>query len=234
MNRRQFIASAGGLVTAVGLGPPASARQFSEQPDHVTLTGYDDAPDDIDQYRPMLDLSDLEVDPSRIYAWRATSPEYDADWYCYIAYYAAQYGVEDADSHYPDREPVYVAVDGGDVDRVLYSEYHYSVGVDDDPALYEGSHPKFGVQRRWHQHFTTEANGTLGVTRGDLTDVYPDWLTNGWRVNRSAVVDPASVESRETWWPDTRAAQTDHTLARAYGSINDRLPVDIGNPFRET
>ncbi|NLV14372.1 hypothetical protein [Haloarcula argentinensis] len=207
--RRELIT--GGAVAAGLISAAQQVRAaFSEQPDHVTIDGYDDAKADIETYQPLLDLSNLEVRPNRQYAWRARSEEYGADWYCYWTFYTDQQGIDEADSHLPDREPVYVAVSDGAVDRVVYSTWHYAAETDDDPSQYDSTHPRLQVIAPWHGHQPSESGGEF-VTLDDLSGVYGDWLANGWGVDRRSVVDPPHAEDRGNWWPESQ--QRDHKLA---------------------
>lgn len=234
MRRRTFLSTAGAAAASlVTVGQVSAAEKYSEQPDNVTLTGYSNAKADIKKYRPLLVLRDLDVRPTALYAWRATSEDYDLDWYSYWAFYQVQFGHTDDDSHLPDREPIYVGVeDSGSVVRVLYSKGHYAKATDSDPSLYEKTHPRLYVVNPHHHYERTEDDGEF-VDLGDMDSVYSDWLTNGWSVSRTAVVDPASMTNRDTWWPDTREASFDHRLATLWSGID--IPyIDISNPFRRT
>ena len=215
------VATVGGLA-AVYSGP--AAAEFDEQPDHVTIYGLDEARSDIETYQPLLDLSALEIRPSNNYAWKITSDEYDYDWYCYWTFYQAQSGTTAEDSHLPDREPVYVAVDTGEVDHIVISDWHYSAQVVDDPSLYESTHPKLEVIRPWHGTRTTTSEGEF-VSLADMKDEYPSWLVNGWNVHRRSVVDPPTAERRGNWWREDD--QTNHRLAVLWHELS--IP---GNPFR--
>lgn len=216
--RRQFLTTAAtaGVLGSTYAGP--AAAEYAEQPDHVTIKGYDEATAAIETYQPLLDLSNVSVTPSRQYAWRVTSDEYDADWYCYWAFYSAQQGATSEDSHLPDREPLYVAVTDDGVDRVIHSEWHYSAAVDDDPSLYQDTHPRFRVIEPWHGTTPTTTNGEF-VTLGDMTDVYADWLVNSWSVHRPSVVDPSIVEDRGNWWREDD--QFNHRLAVLFYELTD-------------
>jgi hypothetical protein len=157
--RREFLGTAV-TATAATLLPGLASAEYAEQPDHVTIKGNDEVPNEIETYRPLLDLSNVSVTPSRLYAWKVTSDEYDADWYCYWAFYSAQQGVSGGgeDSHLPDREPIYLAVTDDGVDRVIHSEWHYSVAIDDNPSLYQDTHPRLRVIEPWHGTTPTETN----------------------------------------------------------------------------
>lgn len=223
--RRQFLTSvaAAGAVGSTYVGP--AAAEFSEQPDHVTIDGLDEARADIETYQPLLDLSAVRVRPTDLYAWKITSPEYDYDWYCYWAFYTAQQGVSAEDSHLPDREPVYVAVADGAVDHIIVSDWHYAAQVVSDPPLYQSTHPKLAVIRPWHGTRTTTTDGEF-VSLADMKATYPDWLVNGWGVDRESVVNPPIVADRGNWWPEDQ--QTDHRLAVLWHNLG----ITSFNPFR--
>jgi len=224
--RRAFlksIATVGGLAAAYS-GP--AAAEFEEQPDDVTITGLPNARTDIETYQPLLDLSNVRVRPSDLYAWKIVGDNYEMDaWYCYWAFYTAQQGVSGEDSHLPDREPVYVAVDDGAVDHIVISDWHYAANVISDPPLYQSTHPKLSVIRPWHGTQTTTSEGEF-VSLADMKDEYPSWLVNGWGVDRESVVNPPIVEDRGNWWPEDD--QRNHSLAVFWHDLG----ITSFNPFR--
>ncbi len=148
-----------GATAAAAAMLPTAAAQYPEQPDDVTITGYDDATADIEQYQPLLDISDLEVEPSRLNAWRVTSDDYEYDWYCYWVFYAVQTGASEEDSHLPDREPVYVGVSEGSVETVVTSDWHYSVNQIDDPTCTKTTTHDCALSRRGTGWFPRTAAG---------------------------------------------------------------------------
>lgn len=230
MTRRQFLATLTSAAAAAGSTMVAGA-QFSEQPDHVTISGLSDAQSEIEQYQPLVDYRRLEIEPTAVYGWRATSNEYDYDWYSYWHWYVKQDAPSNVATHLPDREPITVAVDPGNgVDHVVYSQWHYSAGVDTTPTLYQGTHPNYRSIYPYH-HFepTSSERGQL-LTLSDFTDTYDDWLVNGWNVNRRAVVDPPFAEERENWWREDD--QFNHRLAVRFHEANEMVPINLGNPFR--
>lgn len=200
-------AGAGTVATVAGLGTlagPAAADHTTRQPAHVTLT-YDEAR--LNRYRPRLVVSDLAVLPNGLYGWVAQSPEYDTDVMVYWAEYPNQEGVTDYDSHVGDHEPVYVVVDeAGDVQEVVYSEWHWLAARDRTPAL-DGDHPLLHVVERHHQYEPTTRQGSLFDIR-DLTAYFQPWLDNGLEgsLEPGTVVDPwrmVGTGARPHWWRDS-------------------------------
>lgn len=210
LTRRQFV-TGGAVTAAAALFPTPAAAQFSGQPSDVTITGLNDARTEIETYQPLLDLSNLEVRPSKQYAWKATIEDSEFDYYSYWSFYAQQDGVSgDVDSHLPDREGAVVAVGDDGVDRAIYTTWHYAAETQQDPSLYDGTHPRLEVISPWHGHTPTTASGEF-VELGDLEAEYSDWRANGWGVDEQAVLDPEFAESRGNWWPEED--QRNHRLA---------------------
>lgn len=236
MHRRHALQATG--LTAVGLAVVGQVRAsdppYPKQPSHVTIDGYDAIPSQIEQYQPRLVTRTLDIQPDALYAWRASSPEYEYDWYCYWAWYSAgQEGATREDSHVPDREPVYVAVDdAGDVARVVYDRIHYFTGTLVNPPLDE-DHPLLHVINPWHNYERTQEEGQL-IDLRDMTDRYQAWINVGWRVDRRSVVDPPFVEPRGHWWPaNSLGFSMEATLTRASLAARE-LGLDIGIIGRQT
>lgn len=208
MNRRSFVAAIG--ATAVGAGTVDVARadhENTEPPSHVTIT-FDESK--LERYRPRLVTRNLDVRPSKQYAWIASSPEHETDAYTYWTWYVTQKGVTARDSHYLDREPVYVFVDedSGEIREVVYSGYHWLAARTTNPTTDLDDHALFRVVDRWHHYVeTTDDTGEL-VELADLDDVFPEWLANGWEddLEPGAAQNPwimASIDSgsaRSSWW----------------------------------
>lgn len=238
--RRAFLAGAA-TVTIAGAVGTATADHPGEQPEHVTLT-YDQA--ELERFRPRLRINHLEVRPNAMYAWKATSPDQDTDAYVYFTHYVTQQGLSSRDSHYLDREPVYVFVDPAteSVDRILYSAYHWLKADDGGPPIHEDDrgdpHPTLRVAERWHHYLVNpDKDGQFVEIRklgddADLDDAntqttYEQWLANGWEgeLRPGAVVDPWSMTNPnvDSWWADT----TDEWLREAF-VLASRVPgVDI-------
>jgi hypothetical protein len=201
-------AGAAALGATVGLSglANAAAAPFEEQPSYVTLRGYGEVPDLLERYRPVLDVSRLQdpPEPSFLAAWYAESTEADTDVACYWAWYPFQEGIGDADSHVPDREPVYCFVDSetGELERVIFDRLHYGVGISTTPPTVGDTQPTLQVISRWHPYATT-TSATTAVGLADMTDYYGRWLDNDWGVDREAVVNPWSIQRKGDWWPDT-------------------------------
>lgn len=210
VSRRQVLRR-GGQVLATGTGATlvtstaaAEHREpYDEQPEHIELHGYGNADGELDTYRPWLDLTDLEIRPTKLYCWRATSSLFTERCYCYWCWYPeGQTGFSSEDSHVPDREPVYVFVNSDDtVDRIVFDRYHYLVGVNVSPPTYLETHPTLRVIAPWHPYRTTTTVGSEAPELDDLHDIYSGWLANGWTVDEESVLDPWHVERRGHWWP---------------------------------
>lgn len=233
MKRRQFLKTTAATAAGTTILGRATAATYDEQPDHVTLT-FDRTL--LERYRPRLVLRNVDIEPDALYGWIATSSEYRYDWYCYICYYPFQDGVSDQDSHYPDREPYYVAVDPstGEVARAVYDQYHYLVGATPAPATDDGSHPLARVIPPWHPYQPTTEIGQL-VEVQDLHDRYLDWLAAGWAVHEPAVVDPPTVQVRGHWWSDDELSLLAMAkLSSTWLQFNQQTPFDVPLPGRVT
>lgn len=209
-SRRGVLRSLGTVGAGIGTislaTGPAAATHLREHPDHVTLSF---ERSQLEQYRPLLDISHLDVQPTALYGWRATSPEYEFDWYVYWAEYVHQAGVSSYDSHYGDHEPVYVGVKDGSVERVLYSGYHWlkATAVGDAIPTYETTHPALHVINPWHHYaLDPDISGSFVEVRS-LADVFQGWLDNGLAesLDPGAAVDPARMRSLPDWWRSTAA-----------------------------
>lgn len=226
--RRRFLSTAaavaGGSVVTTSL---ASAR-YDNQPEFVDLT-FDR--DRLERYQPLLDLSDVDIRPTITYAWVAESSEQDTDMLVYWVFYPEQEGVTEADSHYPDREPIYLEVaQDGSIEAVHYDEIHWSARTVYEPRA-DDTHVSLRVVAPWHpyklQPDTSE--GVLEPGIESLHDRYSGWLSNGWPVATRTVVNPWTLPTRGHWWDGgldgiaLEAVRTD--LFRG---------TPLGIPFRET
>jgi hypothetical protein len=217
MRRRDVLVGLG--AAAVGTGSvrarhSADGEYERSQPDHVSLE-FPQA--ELETYRPALDLGDS--DRSRLqglWAWRATSPEYDLDWYVYFTVWTHQTGVTDYDSHLGDREPVYVGVntDSGDIERVLFSAYHWLRGGAQAPGipLTDETHPAMQVIAPWHHYTLGEPGAGILPDVNDLAsgaDGLSTWLANGLRedLRVGAVHNPAIMQVETDWWRDDLAGR---------------------------
>lgn len=207
--RRDYLKALAGAV-AVGsvVGTATAAPRYDEQHEFVDLE-YDGVTDELLKFRPLLDLRNVEIRPTDVYAWKATSTEQSTDCYAYWVWYAAgQEGVSDADSHVPDREPVYVFVDEDtrEVQKVGYDAYHYLYQEQRAPTLYTASDqesPSLRIVEPWHP-YRPQPDTSYGelLDISSMHEVYEPWLDNEWEVHRRAVVNPWSVRSRGHWWAD--------------------------------
>lgn len=206
VTRRGFLIGVGtALVGGTAIAGTASADHWSHQPGSVTIT-YDEAA--LDAYRPRLVLRGVNEIPD-LYGWIATSPDYDTDAYVYWSHYNIQEGVAPfgLDSHFGDREPVYVFVDDttGEIEEVVYSGWHWMAARTSSPNLDAGEqHPKLQVAPRHHQYFQTPESGNL-YDVGDLRDEFDQWLANGIEeaLEPGTAVNPWRMQSRDDWWRDS-------------------------------
>lgn len=230
MYRRSFLRAAG--ATAVGLSVAtgtASAEHGDAKPDHVTLE-YDEST--LETYRPELATNHLEVQPSSLFSWTATSPEHDTDAHVFFAYYSHQRGLSRADSHIHDREPIYVFTDSdtGDLNMVVYSGYHWLAARSRGPPTDDsGNRPRLRVTEKWHHYtLTDEADGDVDLA--DLHDKHSPhledgstaWLDTGWEdaLAPGLCLNPWRMRSRSDWWQDdVRSYAFEAALRRAYLTI---------------
>lgn len=202
MNRRDFLrrlaaVGAGSVGLTATISPAAALARDEYKPEHVSL---DFDRERLERYRPRLVFEEASRDQLiGLYGWYATSPEYDTDVAVYWASYTHQEGVTDFDSHYGDHEPLYVFVDSvtGEVQRVVYSAYHWLKGT----TATSREHPQFTVVHPWHHYVQTTTEGLL-VGVDDLHGVFDSWLANGLEEDLApgSVVNPWSMRSRSDWW----------------------------------
>jgi hypothetical protein len=216
--RRVGAASALSGVAVTAASTPASADHYEMQPESVTLE-FDR--EWLEQYRPRLDLSAVrehpdDTLPNAMYAWKASSEDYETDVAVFISEYNYQQGIipTGADSHYLDREPLYVAVDSetGEIQEVVYSAYHWLRGRTTAFTVYEETHPEFGVVSPWHQYSQGLTSDGEFVNVDDLGGKFEEWLrddefhdalapgtvVNPWRMSGS------SARARLHWWREGR------------------------------
>lgn len=151
--------------------------------------------------------------------------------YCYWAWYpVGQSGTTDADSHVPDREPVYVEVDLGsdEVVAVRYDRIHCKAGSTTSPPLYGDTHPTLRVIKPWHPYETMTDVGSTEPEFADMHNVYEPWIQNGWKVDQRSVVNLWALLRRGHWWPLGAAGFFVNNLMTDIG-----LTLGIGTPFTE-
>ena len=211
VGRRAFLRGTGAAAVATGgvaiATGPAAAAHDTAKPEHVTLS-FDETT--LERYRPRLVTRHLDVSPSKQYAWLATSPEHDTDAYTYWTWYVTQEGLTDRDSHYLDREPVYVFVDAetDEISEVVYSGYHWLAARTRSPTTDVDDHPLFQVAERYHHYYRTGDDTGELVDLADMDAVFDEWIDNGWEedLEPGAAQYPwllASVDSgasRAHWW----------------------------------
>lgn len=199
--RRQYLTSCAAIAGGLTLSNSVAADHPDNQPSHVFIDYSQRA---METYRPLLRIRDLNVRPTALYGWRATSDNYRYDWYVYWAEYSHQDGVFSFDSHFGDHEPCYVAVSDGSVQRVVYSGYHWLAARNQFPPLYDDTHPAFRVNTPYH-HYMTDAkmSGQLVEVR-DLAGTLESWRDNGLEddLDPGTVYDPETMLTRDDWWRD--------------------------------
>ncbi len=219
MLRRQYLRRAAATATAtVGVTTTAAAR-FDGQPSDVSLS-FDRGR--LRQYRPLLDTTSVEapINDPPVYAWVAESDLRDTDVLCYWAWYLYQDGLTEADSHVPDREPVYVFVaDDGAVDRVVYDGWHYLAATDRSPRLLDETHPWLFVVGPWQPYRRPTVNETTDTAQfpevRSFKDQYRAWKDAGWAVDPVAALNPWTIEQKGNWWGQDLGAQFGRLRARA-------------------
>lgn len=247
MFRRQLLRRAAGTATGLSIASAASGgvqtaeNRYQSQPDHVTLSGNEAR---LRAYRPLLDLRAVPTSLTTeltMYGWIAESDRHTTDCYVYFGWYPFQDGLADADSHVPDREPIYLFVNSGTgaVERVTYDAYHYLAYTDLGPRLYRDTHPYLRVIAPWHPYRRPSPSAATDsaqfVETRSLHERYQAWLESGWRVHRPAVVDPWSIATRRHWWAGSLSGTVEHQLAQTSLGINNTLGVSLpGFPGAES
>jgi len=210
MRRSEFLATTACVATAGAVSSrPARAAgdPYDAKPEHVSLE-YDEAT--LEKYRPRLITRHLQIEPSYLYGWVASSNEFELDVACYWCWYEGQVSDVKPASHKGDREPIYIGFDPdtGEVKQVAVDGYHYF------SAYYEGEEvpiqdndefrTTWHVQKPYHFYSPGGEAGT-DVDLGKMTEQYPDWWKNGWHVHQRSVVVPWMMlgdDRRSDWWPD--------------------------------
>lgn len=241
MDRRDFLRRGATVAAAAGLGSvlttgTATAVESEDKPDHVTLE-YDE--EWLRTYRPAF-LMDYETRQrsNAVYAYKATSEEYEYDWACYWHRMSHQDGASliGVDAHLYDHEPVYVAVDGdGDAERAVYTYYHHFASQVEQPALQDllidseetrETHIALEIIDPWH-HYNAAPNTeisdlTLDYEFEDWTAAVDTWEDRGVfeATSGSAVYDPASMWERDSWWDEST---TDYRFASLWHGLAHRF-----------
>lgn len=207
-------AAAAALSCSVGSATAAVDARDEHQPDHVTLEYDREA---LERYRPLLDVSTLEIRPTALYGWVASSPEHETNVAVYWARYRAQRGRTPvawaplSDSHRGDHEPVYVEYDPStdDVVGVAFDGYHWLRAWHPASAvdIHEETHVKLEVVPPWHFYRTTSRTLAGFVELADLTGAFDDWLANDLdeALEPGTAVNPwrmVGAGGRSHWWAD--------------------------------
>jgi len=221
------------VLLAVGLVAVAGAASAvgADQPDRPVCT-YDES--ELQAYQPETAIGHLDIQPTASYAGIFTSPARETTIYVYFLRYPRQEGATAVDSHVDDREPVYVLVDDrtGDVQRVLYSEYHYAKGAGTPSQLpMNGSHVRLHVVEPWHQYVPSPAPGAR-VRLANYCEAVDSWHANGWRASEAATTDPWTMTDRDSWWRtrslsyslSERYRESRRSVADAVSDINVSVP----------
>lgn len=228
MHRRTFLGRAatavGSLPFATSVSAQSDADITADDTDDDTLPHYAAKPDAVEliydepmlqTFQPQLVTDHLDVEPTALYAWRATDTSDDphpTDVLVYWASYSHQDGVSPfggflSDSHYGDHEPIYVEVNKLEesIERVHHSAYHWLRGWTTSPPTTDDGRPKMYVVNPWHQTRPAPEARPVDLTDvdlRDLTDRYRYWLKNGLKedLRVGSVTNPWIMRDHESWW----------------------------------
>ena len=218
------------LVATVGVVPALGADQSGAS------CAYDESR--LKTYQPETAVDHLAVQPTASYAAIYSSPERATDVYVYFLRYSHQEGVTAVDSHLQDREPVYVLVDErtGEVERVVFSVYHYVKETGTPSTLpMNGSHVRLRVVEPWHQYLPTTDAGSR-VRLKNYCEAVDRWHADGWAASVEATTNPWSMLDRKSWWADNSVGMS---LAEQYWearrSVAEAVPdVNVSFPARQS
>ncbi|ELZ14407.1 hypothetical protein C478_07277 [Natrinema thermotolerans DSM 11552] len=217
----------GGTSTASAATNDGTEAYWDAQPEHVTVS-FDRAA--IEAYQPRLLWDRYDVaDPISYTALYAESPEWDTDVVAGFHEYAQQEGATAQDSHAGDHEPSYVFInsDTGDVQRVVYSGYHWfqaSVTRDQIRLVQNDAGGENPVLRRvppWNHHLPT-ASGIDRTGRAfpveSMLDSLDAWLVNGMsgslRVDQP--LNPWKMLNAHDWWQDDAMSTIEIWMQQLY------------------
>ncbi|WP_306055432.1 hypothetical protein [Natronococcus wangiae] len=224
-SRRAFIATMG--TTSLGLtGSAAAERDWENDGDEITRT---DDLDELREYMPYLAYSRGSESRDQLiglYGWKAESPDHDTDAYSYWARYTNQnagleeLGITDrvagllaSDAHLWDHEPsiTFVNPDTGDVEEVVYTKGHHSVGViEKDIPLINGTNVSLEVVDPWHHYTPDDDKEGVDVTNfaefGSFLDHRERWEEVGFYENSKAeaIDNPWTARKSDTWFESRR------------------------------
>jgi hypothetical protein len=229
LSRRRFLASAGTVLagSATASSVVAQSDAYSAKPDHVDLV-YDRSL--LERFRPLLVTGHLEYEPTALYSWVATSPEYDTLVCCYWADYVNQEGLTTFDSHQGDREPVQIFLDKQtlDVERVVVDGHHYiAAQFAPEQLAFDGDQIKLRVVKPWHFYQLTDTAG-VNVDLGNMVDKHPTYIANGWSADKRTVTVPWRIRQRGHWWDNSASGEWNRFF---YSSLLD-IQSAAGVSFR--
>lgn len=189
-----------GLSSMIITVAVADSTVEENRPDHVTCE-YNEST--LEDYQPKLTINHLDIQPTTVYAEYCSSPEHDTDVAMYWAYYPVQEGISSADSHRLDREPIYVFIneDTGDVDKVVYTGYHYIKATNVNPDIVDTKNTTFEVAKP-HHHYTDIGVDAYGEypSLSDFSTVHDYWYKNGWEANPTVTANPYEIQYTTSWW----------------------------------
>lgn len=218
--RRAFLTSAAATAaSAVAVGM-TRAQETEFDPGHVTL---DWDYDWLQQYRPGFKTTYQTMQRSNgLYAYRATSEEYEFDVACYWHRLTHQDGLPllSPDAHNYDHEPCYVFVtDSGGVEEVVYTHFHHFADVLDGEQLSnalvahetgETTHVPLEIIDPWH-HYAVRSDAAeddlvwIDVEETEGVSFLDTWQTRGIfkSTANEAVFDPETMRERSSWWDES-------------------------------
>lgn len=191
------------VLLTVGVAPVAGSPQSSD-----ATCSYDET--DLREYQPETAIDHLSEQPSASYGGIYSSPDRDTNVYVYFLYYTTQDGWTPVDSHELDREPVYVIVDKntGEVQRILYSAFHYMKGDTTRSNLsMNGTHVQLHVVDPWNHYEPKATEGSFPELENYCT-VVDQWQESGWQAAPEAVRNPWTMTDRASWWEEDSVRNT--------------------------
>lgn len=213
-----------GLSIAVTVGSAAESVTDT-RPDYVSCD-YNET--ELQTYNPSLQTDHLSTEPANIYSTYCQSTESEEDVAVYFAYYTHQSGFTSEDSHQLDREPIYVFIDEdtGEVNRTVYSQYHYIKQEDTDPVTVDNTHVSMYVFTP-HHHYRPQEGVVTQYELRDLSEVHQDWHNNEWSADIDVTANPYAIDETDSWWDEDNAAW-DYRASEWYWEL--RLEIDSITP----
>lgn len=159
---------------------------------------------ELEKYQPRMKINHLDIQPSTVYSQYCTHENKNYDVAVYWAFYPIQEGYTSQDSHLLDREPVYVFIGSdGEVDKTVYSGYHYIKATNPAPDLVDGQNPTLEVVKP-HHHYVDIGSDSYGSypSMEDFSQVHENWYDNGWSANPEVTANPYEIENHSSWWDE--------------------------------